>query len=68
MDLALTVREFCAAHRISQATFYELVKRGDGPKVMKVGRSNRISLEAAEEWRRKMEERPASHRARGAHE
>ena len=38
MDMqAQTVEEFCQAHRISRGTFYNLLKDGRGPRVMKVG-------------------------------
>lgn len=55
--MANSVVEFCEAHGISVATFYVLAKRGDGPIVMKVGRRSLISVEAAENWRRRMEGR-----------
>jgi hypothetical protein len=49
------VTGFCREHRISGAHFYNLLKRGEGPAVMKVGRRTLISAEAATEWRRRME-------------
>jgi hypothetical protein len=52
---AFTVREFCEAHRISQAKYYEMKKEGWGPVEMEVGRRRLISFEAAAEWRRKRE-------------
>lgn len=57
MDRACyTVAEFCQAHgRISRATFYELLKSGKGPALMKVGRRTMISAEAAGAWRREIE-------------
>ena len=54
-DLAYTVDEFCFAHRMCRATFYNLQKRGAGPKIMKVGGRTRISRTAVDEWHRKME-------------
>lgn len=57
---ALAVPEFCRAHRISRAHFYELLKRGLGPRVMKVGARTLVSQEAASEWRERMtNEQPA---------
>lgn len=51
-----TVQEFCAEHGgISKVFFYELQKRGQGPRIMKVGRRTLISAEAAAEWRARME-------------
>ena len=53
--LASSVDEFCEEHRISRAFYYELQKRKQGPKTMKVGTRRLISHEAAAEWRRRME-------------
>lgn len=50
-----TVEEFCSAHRVSRASFYNLVQRGLGPKTLRVGRRVLVSREAAEAWRRLME-------------
>jgi hypothetical protein len=52
---ASTVDEFCHSHRISRGTFYNLLKAGHGPSIMKVGARTLISAEAAADWRRKME-------------
>lgn len=52
---AATVDEFCHAHRISRGTFYNLLKVGQGPAVMKVGTRTLVSCEAAAAWRRLME-------------
>jgi predicted DNA-binding transcriptional regulator AlpA len=52
---ANSVLSFCKAHRISVSTFYNLMKRGEGPIVMKVGKRTLVSYEAAEAWRRRME-------------
>ena len=52
---AFTVSEFCEAHRISQAKYYEMKKEGWGPIEMEVGRRRLISYEAAAEWRRERE-------------
>lgn len=51
-----SVKDFCAAHQISKVAFYDLLKKGIGPRIMKVGTRTLISLEAAAEWRRRMEE------------
>lgn len=68
MSGSVTIKEFCAAHRISRTTFNELQKRGEGPVIMRIGRVIRISDEAENAWRRAMEERSASARlgVRGA--
>ena len=52
---AFTVPEFCAAHRISRASFYVMARDGRGPRIFKAGRGTLISREAADEWRRRME-------------
>ena len=52
---ASTVDEFCHAHRISRGTFYNLLKAGRGPSIMKVGARTLISVDAAANWRHKME-------------
>jgi predicted DNA-binding transcriptional regulator AlpA len=52
---AFSIPEFCAAHSISRALFYLLLREGRAPAVMKVGRRTLISIEAAAAWRRRME-------------
>jgi hypothetical protein len=52
---AFTVREFCEAHRISPAKYYEMKREGWGPAEMSVGRRRLISYEAASVWRRERE-------------
>jgi predicted DNA-binding transcriptional regulator AlpA len=53
--LTLSIPEFCDAHGISEAFFYKLKKRGEGPRAMKVGARTLITFEAAAEWRRQHE-------------
>jgi len=52
---AFTVPEFCAAHRISVAKYYEIKREGWGPVEMVVGRRRVIAVESAERWRRERE-------------
>jgi len=52
---AQTVDEFCLAHSISRASFYNRLRDGTGPRIMKVGGRTLISQEAAAAWRRQME-------------
>jgi hypothetical protein len=52
---AFSVPEFCDAHRISKARYYELKQQGLTPVEMVVGRRRIISHEAAEQWRRQRE-------------
>ena len=52
---AWSVDEFCSLNSISRGTFYNLLRDGAGPKIMKVGTRTLVSAEAAAEWRRQME-------------
>jgi hypothetical protein len=49
--LAMSVAEFCLLHSISIGFFYELLKRGEGPRIMKVGLRTLVSVEEAARWR-----------------
>jgi hypothetical protein len=50
---AFSVAEFCTAHRISRASYYNQRKRGEGPDELHVGSRVLITLEAAHRWRRR---------------
>ena len=52
---ASSINQFCRDHAISRSTFYNLLKRGVGPAVMKVGKRTLVSAESAAAWRRRME-------------
>lgn len=52
---AFTISQFADAHHVSRTHVYELIKQGKGPRLMKLGRRTLISLEAAADWRRRME-------------
>jgi predicted DNA-binding transcriptional regulator AlpA len=52
---AFTIDEFCEQFRISRATFYNLIGSGRGPRVIKIGSRSIISVEAAADWRHRME-------------
>lgn len=58
MQAVFTIDEFCEAHRISRALFYELAREGKAPRVMCVGRRRLVSQESAADWRTTMEQRP----------
>lgn len=45
-----TVKEFCLMYGISRTFFYELLKRGNGPEIIKIGRKTMIQREAAQIW------------------
>jgi hypothetical protein len=51
MDESFTVKEFCAAEKISRAFFYKLQKRGEAPQTYLVGSNRRISRESHLTWR-----------------
>lgn len=53
---AQSVDQFCIAHGLSKSMFYKLLKAGNAPRIMKVGRRTLISFEAAEEWRKNLEQ------------
>jgi hypothetical protein len=69
MDVQIRVANhvdgFCREHGISRAHFYNLLRRGDGPAIMKVGRRTLISAEAAAEWRKRMENLAGAKPTRG---
>jgi predicted DNA-binding transcriptional regulator AlpA len=52
---ALSVDQFCAKYGVCRASFYNLLKAGRGPKVMKLGSRTLISAEADEAWRAERE-------------
>jgi hypothetical protein len=53
--VAFSIREFCEAHRISEAFYYDLRNTGRGPREMVLGTRRIISAEAAADWRRERE-------------
>jgi hypothetical protein len=57
---AYTLKEFCEAHRISPAFFYQLRRLGLAPRVMRgLGSKQIISGEEAARWRRERTEAAA---------
>jgi hypothetical protein len=52
---AFTIKEFCEAHRLSEAMYYKIRTAGLGPREMRTFRKITISIEAAEQWRRERE-------------
>jgi hypothetical protein len=51
LPVAYTIPEFCEAHRISVAFYYELKKIGRTPREIALGARRIITAEAAAEWR-----------------
>jgi predicted DNA-binding transcriptional regulator AlpA len=50
-----SVAEWCQRRGICVATFYNKLKCGDMPKIIKIGRRTIITAEADEAWRIRME-------------
>jgi hypothetical protein len=46
-----TLQQFCRAHNISNGKFYDLMRKGIGPRTMKYGTRRVISVEEAARWR-----------------
>lgn len=46
----LTISEFVRLFRISRRTWYRLVKRGEAPPTIKIGKRTMIPLHAADHW------------------
>ncbi|HUG62134.1 MAG TPA: hypothetical protein VMP03_09820 [Methylomirabilota bacterium] len=57
---AYSINEFCEAHGVSRATYYNWQKAGVGPREMEVIGRKLISVEAAADWRREREAAAAS--------
>jgi hypothetical protein len=51
-----TIAKFCQTHTISRSGLYALWRRGIGPKVIRLGRSVKITREAAVQWRAERQE------------
>ncbi len=54
-----SVDAFCARNGICKATFYNLKRKGLGPRIMKLGTVTRITEAAELDWQRQMEGRAA---------
>ncbi len=53
---AFTLPEFCEAFNISRGRLHELDQAGLGPRVYRIASKPYISVAAAQEWQRKMEQ------------
>jgi hypothetical protein len=54
--VCFSIPEFCEAHGISRAFYYQIRSAGNGPVEMKVGRRRMISAESAAAWRKARED------------
>jgi hypothetical protein len=50
-----SISEFCKAHGISEAFYFQIRNEGFGPVEMRLGRRRLISAEAAAAWRKARE-------------
>jgi predicted DNA-binding transcriptional regulator AlpA len=57
-DGAMSIDEFCQRNHLSRSSFYALGRARLAPRLMKIGRSVRISYEAEKDWQRSMERDP----------
>jgi predicted DNA-binding transcriptional regulator AlpA len=60
---AYDVIEFCHRHAISRSAFYNSLKNGTGPRLMRLGSRVLISREAAAAWRAEREQASEPERA-----
>lgn len=54
------INTFCETFGISRSFFYKLKRQNKAPRTMKVGSKTLISVDAAEEWQKQMEQESAS--------
>jgi hypothetical protein len=52
---AYSIEEFCRRHNVSHGTFYNMRKRGQGPREARAMTRVLITKEAAADWRKKNE-------------
>jgi hypothetical protein len=55
MEMSKTIPEFTAQHRFSRSHYFNLRKRGLGPREMRLGNRVIISEEAEADWVRERE-------------
>ncbi len=49
---AIEIGTFCELHSICRSSFYNMLKRNEGPRLTRVGKRVLITPEALEEWRK----------------
>ena len=56
-EVAISITEFCELHRISKWSYWQLRKRGHGPKELRLPNTSvvRILPQAVQDWRAHME-------------
>jgi excisionase family DNA binding protein len=63
---AYTIAEFCEAFRVSRGTFYNLQRKGEAPRVFRLGKRVLILSEAVADWIRRNEALAAIQSTQGA--
>ncbi len=51
-----SIAEFCSAHGISPAHYFQLRRRGEGPVTVKAGRRRLITPDAEQAWLKRFSE------------
>ena len=51
MEPSESIKDFCRIEKISHSGYYNLKRRGKGPKEYQIGRNKRITPEAHAQWR-----------------
>jgi hypothetical protein len=62
-SLAMSIREFCRLHGISEDMYFKMQRERWGPRTMRVGSRTLISHESAAAWRREREQAAATETA-----
>jgi hypothetical protein len=57
---------FCVSNMISESKYFDLKRRGKGPREIEIDGSVRITPEAEQDWRRMMEAETAERRKAAA--
>lgn len=57
---AFTLTEFCRIYKVSRGRLYELQQAGLGPRIYHIASKPYVSVEAAQEWQRRMEQGAAA--------
>ena len=54
-DQSKTIKQFCRAEQMSRPQYYNMKRRGRGPRELRDGRFIRITPEAHRDWRQARE-------------
>ena len=56
----LDLRAFCQRYSLSRQTLYRLIAAGKGPRTARIGAKLVVSVEAAREWAKALEQPPVN--------